>query len=217
VDDPVDGGQSQDVFNRSLERSVTVYDVPHYFKATWIVDLPWGKGKPINLPGVLGTILGGWRLTGIHNYRSGETLAITQSGPRTVLFNGLIRPDAVPGVPILQDAGGLAFGTGTRYLNREAFAPVPVTGNNVPLRLGTAPRRLSSVRGPARFSEDFGLVKQFVFTEESNLEIRADFINAFNRAGRGNPITDVANPQFGLITSPLWGPRNIQLGARLTF
>jgi hypothetical protein len=218
VDDPIDGGVSQDVYNRALERSVTAYHIPHFFKGTWILDLPFGKGKLINLPGIAGTLFGGWRLTGIHNYRTGDALPISSSAPRTdALFNSQVRPDLVPGVPIVIDAGGLAFGTGTRYLNPAAFQQTPMTPNNIPLRLGTAPRRLPNVRGPARYTEDFGLVKQFVFTETRILEVRADFLNAFNRAGRGNPVTDVSSPQFGLITGPAFGPRNIQMGARFSW
>ena len=62
-----------------------------------------------------------------------------------------------------------------------------------------------------RASEDFSFSKKFFFTESANLEIRADFINAFNRAGRGGPNTNITSPLFGMITGAQYGPRNIQL------
>jgi hypothetical protein len=61
------------------------------------------------------------------------------------------------------------------------------------------------------------LKKSFAFTETMNFEIRADFLNALNRAGRGNPNTDITSSNFGWITGAAYGPRNIQLQARFNF
>jgi len=208
----------QDVNNRALERSITRYHVPHFLKATWIYELPIGPGKLLNLQGVAGKILGGWTITGIHNYRSGNPLRITTSGLNNPLFSSAIRPDVVAGAPhVVYGGEALQFGTGTQYLNPAAFQQVPRTANNVPLRLGTAPPYLPNTRGFARVSEDFGLLKRFAFTEQAGLEIRADFLNAFNRAGKGDPNTDVTSALFGKITGAAYGPRNIQVGARFSF
>ncbi|MCI0523906.1 MAG: hypothetical protein L0Y75_01465, partial [Acidobacteria bacterium] len=218
-DSAINSPSSQDVYNRAAEKSITSFNIPHFVKVTWIWDLPFGKGRKWLTNGVFGHIIGGWTVTGIHNYRAGDPLSISGAGPRTVLFNGTVRPDWITGAPVVinSDASVKTDGSGERYLNPDAFKLVPVTGNNVPLRLGTAPPRLPNVRGPAAFSEDFGIKKSFAFTETRNLEIRADFLNAFNRAGRGNPNTTITSPQFGLITGARFGPRNIQVMARFNF
>jgi hypothetical protein len=219
-DSAIDGAGSQDVFQRNLEKSITSFSIPHFFKATWVYDLPIGKGRRFNPGGALGHILGGWTITGIHNYRSGDPLSIVTSGPTTsAIFNGTIRPDWNPGVPIIQNGNAdvKTDGSGQLYLNPAAFSQVPVTGNNVPLRLGTAPVRLPNVFGPAAFSDDFGVRKSFSFTETTKLEFRADMFNAFNRVGRGNPQTNITNSQFGRITGGRFGPRNIQMEARIIF
>ena len=210
----------QDVYNRGLSRSTAIYNVPQYLKLTWIYELPIGSSRAVDLGKVGNALVGGWRLTGIHNYRSGNALGISDSGISTnALFSPTIRPDWVTGVPTVIDTGQpVNFGrAGAAYLNPAAFARVPRTSNNVPLRLGTAPRVLPNVRGPHQFSEDLGLEKKFRFTEQMDIEVRADFINAFNRSGRGDPVTDVTSPLFGQITGFQRGPRNIQLGARFTF
>jgi hypothetical protein len=215
-----DGAQaSQDVYNRRLERSVESFNVPQYLKLSWVYELPIGPGKKLNIQGVAGKLIGGWTLTGIQSYRSGSALQITTGGLRTdAIFNGTIRPDLIPGVPIVVDQGGpVAFGTGTQYLNPAAFAQVPKTANNVPLRLGTGPRYLPNIRGLRQVSESFGIMKRFNFTEKRGVEVRSDFANAFNRAGRGDPVTDITNPLFGKITGPEYGPRTIQLEARISF
>ncbi len=92
-----------------------------------------------------------------------------------------------------------------------------MTDDNVPFRLGTAPPRMPGIFGPGVYSEDFGVKKSFSFSEETRLEFRIDMFNAFNRAGRGNPVTDVTNAQFGRITGARFGPRNMQFEARIVF
>lgn len=218
-DSALDAAASQNVYDRGIEKTIMAFNYPHFVKVSWIWDLPFGKGRKWLTNGVLSHIVGGWTATGIHNYRTGDPLSVSGAGPRTVLFNGTVRPDWIPGVPVVLNgnASVKTDGSGERYLNPDAFRLVPVTGSNVPLRLGTAPPRLPNVRGPAVFSEDIGLKKSFAFTEETNLEIRADFVNAFNRAGRGNPVTDITNPLFGRITGARFGPRNIQVSARFNF
>ena len=157
----VDGGLSaQDVYNRRLERSVTEFNTPNNFKLTWIAEIPVGKGRRYSLGGAGNAILGGWNLTGIHNYRSGSPLQVTMGGYRSdALFNGTIRPDWLAGVNPKIESGKLDVinsGNSYQYLNPAAFAAVPLTPNGVPLKLGTAPRFLPNVRGPHFFSEDFG-------------------------------------------------------------
>src|SRR5207302_7222227 len=90
----IDDASSQDVYNRRLERAIAPFSIPHIFKLTWVYDLPFGKGRRWQLGSVLGHVVGGWTLTGIHNYRAGNPLSISTSGIRSpVLFNGTIRPD----------------------------------------------------------------------------------------------------------------------------
>ncbi len=53
--------------------------VPHFLKVTWVYELPIGPGKAIDVDGMLGQIVGGWTMTGIHNYRAGSTLSVSDS------------------------------------------------------------------------------------------------------------------------------------------
>ena len=48
-------------------------------------------------------------------------------------------------------------------------------------------------------------------------QIRADFLNAFNRAGLGDPDTNLSDSTFGRILNPGEGPRRIQIAGRFTF
>jgi len=189
--------------------------VPHFLKLTWIYELPIGPGKGIDVGGVLGQIVGGWTLTGIHNYRSGGTLSVFDDR-----LNGAgypFRPDIVSGVdPVIYDGSAVDLVRGTPYLNPAAFATQAFSAQGIPSRLGTAPAILS-VRGSAGYTEDFGLLKRVSAGGDRSVEFRADFINVLNRSGLSGPITDLSNPNFGRIFGVGSGPRRIQLSLRTTF
>ncbi len=188
---------------------------PHFLKLTWIYELPIGPGKPIGVDGVLGNIVGGWTLTGIHNYRSGGTLSVFDSRINGVGFP--IRPDVVEGVdPIIFDGSHLDVVRGTPYLNPAAFAVQPLSAQGIPSRPGTAPPVLD-VRGPAFFSEDIGLMKRFGAGGERSFEFRVDLINALNRSGIGGVTTDISSTNFGRAFGIGIGARRLQVSARATF
>lgn len=220
-DSAIDGFTPVDTFNWRLDRSITSYHIPHYFKATWIYELPIGQGKLLPLGGIANTLLGGWQLSGIHQIRSGNALSITTSGLKDPY--GAIYPDLVPGQDIVTNSDapiefrGRSGGVG--YLNRAAFANPPVFpgGQNVIVRPGTIGPVLPNIRGPLIRTEDFSLQKMFRFAETRSFELRGTFLNAFNRVGRGDPITDITDPNFGQITGPGLGGRNVELAARFTF
>src|SRR5262249_57529913 len=92
-------------------------------KLRGVWDLPFGKGRKRLTNGALGHVIGGWTVTGIHNYRSGDPLSISGTGPRTALFNGTVRPDWISGVPVVinSNASVKTDGSGERYLNPDAF------------------------------------------------------------------------------------------------
>jgi hypothetical protein len=190
--------------------------VPHFLKLTWIYELPIGPGRAVDVNGVLGQILGGWTLTGIHNYRSGGTLSVFDGRINGAGFP--FRPDIVPGVdPIIYDGSTVDLARGTPYLNPAAFATQPLTAQGVPTRIGTAPAILEGVRGPAFYSEDIGLLKRVTAGGERSMEFRLDVINALNRSGLGGLNTDISSPNFGRLFGVGIGARRIQLSLRATF
>ena len=188
---------------------------PHFLKLTWIYELPIGPGKAVNVTGVLGQIVGGWTVTGIHNYRTGGTLTVFDGRMNGAGFP--IRPDVVNGVdPIIFDGSHLDVVRGTPYLNPAAFATQPLTAQGIPTRLGTAPVVLDA-RGPAFNSEDVGLMKRFGTGGERSFEFRVDLVNALNRSGVGGLNTDISNPNFGRLFGIGIGARRLQLSLRATF
>lgn len=221
ADSAIDAATPVDTFNRSLDRSITSFHIPHFFKGTWIYELPIGPDKLIPLRGFAYTLLGGWQVTGVHQIRSGDALSISAAGVQSPI--GAAYPDLVTGVPIVVNSDApisfRGFTGGTPYLNRDAFANPPVFagGQNVIMRPGTLGPVLPNIRGPRVWSEDVGIQKIFHFSEQRSFELRGTFLNPLNRAGRGNPITSLGDPNFGQITGARFGGRNIELAARVTF
>jgi hypothetical protein len=68
-----------------------------------------------------------------------------------------------------------------------------------------------------RRTEDLGMQKNFRFGEAARFELRATALNAFNRTGRGNPITNITDPNFGQIIGTQLGGRIVELAARIEF
>jgi len=213
----------QDFYNRALEKSLTSFDYPQMLKLTWIYSLPFGKGqKWMSSPGKLNVLVSGWQFTAIQNYGSGDPLNISSSD--STYYTQTVRGDVISGVPQTVTPHGLDVQNyTTQYLNPAAFADPPTAGSGTATALGTASVFLPNVRGPAHQSEDFGLVKNTPINERVMLQLRADFQNVFNRTGLGNPDTCLCDGMpadggtFGTISSPMNGPRTIQMGMHITF
>jgi hypothetical protein len=220
--------QGQDFYNRKNDKSLTSFHRPQSFKLSWIYDLPFGKGQRWANEGALSYIVGGWTISGIHQYRSGNPLSIVAGayhwndwyiGSPSAGWRGDVKkPGDQQTVGLPSDIESV---NGSQYLDPSAFSDIPNTDGWIPLRAGTAPRHLPNVRGPALYTEDMSIVKRTPlggWRESASIEFRADTINYFNRAGMGNPNTDVNSSNFGKIFSKgRYGPRQFQLGLRINF
>ena len=140
-------------------------------------------------------MVGGWRVGGIVNARSGVPLnvtiarATTDRRPQTNIpggnSRGTQRPDLVPGVnPYLKD--------GVRWLNPAAFAtPQPGTFGNLPRNF---------LRGPEFWQLDLMFSKDFRFLQTQGVQVRVEMFNITNRLNYENPV--VALPSTGAAGVP---------------
>jgi hypothetical protein len=98
----------------------------------------------------------------------------------------------------------------TRWFNTSAFTAPP------PFTFGTAPRVLSRPRGPGFASVDLVVARTLTFSATSNVQLRAEFFNLFNRVNFNQPNTNFLSGEFGQIVSAGEG-RRVQFGAKLYF
>jgi hypothetical protein len=169
------------------------FDRRHVFVSTFNAKLPLLKGHA----GWQRQTIGGWELSGITRYQTGQYYTITAStsiGTRRASYNG--------------QTVKLDNPTVAKYFNTAAFTAAPLD------QYGNA--GAGTVGSPGLRLWDFSLRKQFTLTEQVKLRFQADFFNAFNKANLRGMGTVVTNANFGSLTAS--GPgRDIQFGLKLNF
>lgn len=191
-----------DSFNRHLERDVSSGDMPNVFAGSVTYDLPFGYGHKIGSAGLIGRLIGGWKLNAIVSVQSGLPLAVSQATNNNAFAGFSVqRPNRV-GNPVLDHP------TTAMWFDTAAFQAAPQ------FTLGTASR--NPVRAPGVRNLDLALVKQTRLTESVKVDFRAEFFNFTNTPPLGAPAVVFGNAGFGSITSA-GDPRVIQFGMKVAF
>src|SRR6202043_1929923 len=74
-------GAIQDYTNLRAERSLAAFDVPHRFVLSYILELPFGRGKRFLVnAGAADELVSGWTVSGITTVPSGFPLGVKSSG-----------------------------------------------------------------------------------------------------------------------------------------
>jgi hypothetical protein len=212
------GVAPQDQYNLGVEKALSIQDVPQTLNLVYTWDLPFGRGRKFlnNSNGLVKTIVGGWTIAGIHQYRSG--LPILINAPVNTLGPGVL---FTPQLRVITTGSEIQTGVdrtsldpnnpSVRWLNRAAFA-VPGA-----YQFGTASPYLNDVRNPPLLTESLSLVKRTTIKERLNLEFRTDISNLFNRTSFGGINVNLNDANFGRATGVQQGPRIIQMALRLNF
>jgi hypothetical protein len=204
------GDQFRDVYNLSLERSISAHDVPNSFATSFVYEVPVGKGRKFgsNLHPIVEAIVGGWQTSGIWTIVSG--LPLIFSAPVNEFNNTSWQfPNINPGASVAVSNRTIA-----EWFNTGAFSqPSPYT-------YGNAPRYIGAIRYQGTDNLNLSVGKNFkLWSESSKLQVRAEMYNTLNRVQFGRADSNISDQAFGQVSSeaPGTGPRIIQLGARLQF
>ena len=202
------GATALDPLNPRADRSLSVFDIPHRFVGTALYDVPFFQHSS----GYRKLLLGGFQVSTIVSAVSGDPSQVTYSGASVNASSTAARPDVVPGqssyLPRSQRNQNMVF-------NTQAFrTPAIATYGNAP--------RTGAVRLPGLFNDDISTTKGFRFGEVRNLQLRADFFNAFKHFNPDPSTinTNITSVAFGKINDGVQGgyaTRVIQLGAKLYF
>ncbi len=210
----VGAGAAQNHWNRSVEKSYGVLDMPHMFKLTGAYELPFGTSRKYMNSGVLGRVLGPWGVSAYIYGQSGYPLGGTDSGYSNFLSAGTARPN-VTSSDWRAPVGGDRFDP-----YREPF----LSRNSLQRRtdptvdpFGNAPRLNGATRSPGRFRENISITRSFPIMERVKMDFRWEIYDIFNLKTWSNPVSaDLANSQFGIVTGAS-GNRTMQMGLKLTF
>jgi hypothetical protein len=198
VDDP------QNPLDKAVEYAAAVTDRTQIFSASYIYELPFagdGAGRWRK------AFLGGWQIAGATWIESGPParMEVVNFNYEGGFFPSALRPNQV-GDPAAGEAG-------VHWFNPAAFVPSPAG------EYGHAP--VTPFRLPGRHQWDVAISKTMNLIRTTRLQLRADFINAFNHTqfldvNTSCVGTTSCDTEFGFgqarNTRP---PREIQLGVRV--
>jgi len=199
---------AQDTYNLKSNYGPSTLNTPQIFVLSYVYDLPFFKNEH-NFEGV---VLGGWEISGITNFQSGQSTTVTQgSDPFATAANNnsglnLAREGLIQ---IRANQAGDPHGpkTAAEFFNTAAFSQASGA-------FGT--ERPGSVLGPGFQLWDISLIKNFNFTERARLQLRFESFNTFNHGSPNLINTTLGSGAFGTVTG-YHDPRNLQLGAKFQF
>ena len=202
-----------------LEDRISPNDRPNRVSVAATARLPFGKGQKwgSNWTGAAQAILGGWSLSGSYQYQTGFPLT----------WNTNIYYDPARDPKDLKSNIGEHVSCGIAGLDCPAwdtsgfFIPGGTGPTDARLQLGQNvryfPSTLPGVRTHDLHLLDVGLYKTFSLPRDIDLQVRVESINALNYTVLWNPNQDPRNVNFGLVNQDRNNPRDIQIGARLSF
>lgn len=225
--DAVIVGGPQNPSRPGLDYGNTQGTVRHVLAASYIYELPFGRGKRYlsNVHSVVDGVLGGWQISGINLIQTGDPFSVNFSVPAGYVGWRGGRADIVPNVdPYAGKQSGHDVINGVQWFNTAAFAPPQPWqwGNSAPYLLF----------GPGLWNWDLSVKKEFRIPirglENPRLQIRADFFDVLNHfnvsMGHFNYTGLIADTRDG--GSPIGssgkvysgeGSRLIQVGVRFYF
>jgi hypothetical protein len=197
--------------------TVLSYDQMHVLKGSFSLQLPFGHRQRFlgDASRLLDAIVGGWKVSGIFRYNSGNPLAVY---PNVWYpgWEGAVYSDYNPSVNLSRRFDGSKFNpgvqnaSGNQYFNTAAFT------NPQNHKLGNGKRLYSELRGFGYASEDLGFMKTIRFKDRYAIQLRAEFLNLFNRHYFADPGTSLGNTStFGYVTAMKSIPRVVQYGIRM--
>jgi hypothetical protein len=210
------GNTLSDPYNPTLDYGNTPYARRERVLATFLYELPFGRGRTyLNGNGLVDRVVGGWELSGVALFQSGPFMSVATlndpSGTGYNIFNANGgRADTVKGI------SPYAGQTINQWINPNAFVD---PDDNIG-RFGDS--QGGAVTGPGTQAVSLSLIKRFSIKERLRAEVGMQVSNAFNHPNYNTPGNlTLGVPAFGQITALQSaegaGPRQVQLTARVTF
>jgi hypothetical protein len=188
-----DGGGVQDTYKPNLDYGNSAINVAQVLSFSYIWDIPFLKDKK----GFEGTLLGGWKYSGITAIQSGLSL----SPGLSVTNQGLASRPNVSGAQSYPKSAAEWFDTSVYSAPAYGFFGDASNG---------------SITGPGLVTFDMALYKDFRFGEHQTIQFRGELFNIFNHTNFSGVNTTYGSAGFGQLTSAL-DPRIVEFALRFHF
>jgi len=231
------GGRVTNSLDRRADRGDVYATRRHRALTTLVYDLPFGRGRSFlsNANRLADAVLGGWSISSILTLQTGPYLTPVFTGGDPSGTNaprrGSQRPDRLGAA-----TGAVDNPTADRWLDRSAFVcpgrePGALQFN---CSVGVVPGRdpapiarfgnsgVGIVLGPGTVGWNLGMGKRFAVVERFSLRLEGSFTNVPNRVNLADPNLNIADSNFGRITSArggevFGGGRTGQVSIRMEF
>lgn len=230
------GGRASDLYDRHAEYG-NVYGTPrHRWITTAVYDLPFGRTRRFgsNSNRFVDAVFGGWQMNSIFLLQTGSWLTpYFTGGDPSGTGSGNIVGTAQP--PDRLGSGAPANQNRNNWVSAAAFVcpGQPVSAAHPTCSIGNRPgvdapplgrfgnSGIGIVEGPGIVNLSAGLAKYFYVTEHMRFRLEGSFTNVLNHVNLADPQLNIANTNFGQITSArksdFGGNRVGQIGARIDF
>ena len=186
----------QDQYDRILSWVDTVNPL-HRVVATAVADIPLGRGRRFgaDMPTALDLLFGGWQVSGVYTYRSGQFLR----------FGAMLAPDSVTKIG--------EVGKDKYWFDVAGFNRLPAYTRR------ENPYQYDDLTGPSYWNVDAVLSKSFRLPRDSRLEVRLEAYNAFNHMNWADPQLNITSSDFGRTNAQAsnYFGRRLQYAIRLEF
>jgi hypothetical protein len=193
----------QNAFDIRAERGNAAFDIRQRLSVSYIVELPFGKGKPWASGAAAAAVLGGWSIAGLTEAETGRPFNVSSirdsSNTGTVARPNVLRSPVLP--------------SGSRSIDRWFDPTALVIAPD--FSFGNLGRNV--LRSPGRLNFDLAVRRNFPLGEQRELQFRLEMFNAFNHPQFGDPNGGIGNPLAGVINSTIVPQRQIQIALRLQF
>ena len=203
---------------------------PQVLQLSYSYALPMGKGRmlfPTAGP-FASKVVGGWELSGVVDYQSGQPFSVSYTAPTNVY------PGAVSG---RANQAGNPYQSGTISGNSTCVAPAGVTHtkaqwfNPCAFKAPTdSSGRAGGVYGTSGYNMLFGprfqdwdmnLKKNTAWGDHYNVQLRADAFNIFNHPNFNTPNANISNSNAGTVTgisgTPSYEARTMEFAVKFNF
>jgi hypothetical protein len=210
--------ETYDTYNPSIDYGPTTLNQPQTFVANYVYELPFYREQH----GLVGHTLGGWELSGITQFVSGQSLTVRQSADN---FDCQTPIGATTGCIPGTYPGGLNMDPSDIAPRPDQIAPMHVLKKQTqwftPTSFADAIGHFGNstngnLLGPGIELWDLSAIKNINIGERYRLQFRGEFFNAFNHTNFDAVTVNIDSASAGQVTST-HDPRQIQLGGKFYF
>jgi hypothetical protein len=212
------GTETYNTYNPSIDYGSSTLNQPQTFVANYVYELPFYREQH----GLVGHALGGWELSGITQFLSGQSLTVRQAKDNFDCVASPITPSGcIPGTY----PGGLNMDPSDIAPRPDQVSPIHMvkkqaqwfTTSSFADAIGHFGNSANgNFLGPGVELWDLSAIKNNKISERFSFQFRAEFFNAFNHTNFAAVDPNIDSTTAGQVTSA-HDPRQIQFGGKLYF